>query len=152
MLPVIGSRDGDKQIRYPRLLKASDTGSMGYTTTASTTYSLLKYSRSYPTVNAASAEWQHFTNPVLRLVLDVTKTEKSELRNVRLKVIWTIQTGGVVTVNDNSEIVLASFQNQNNLSFPGFSLKLRLLGLLANRKTWTCSRFHRCNQDMVVAL
>jgi len=45
---------------------------------------------------------------VLRLVLDVTKTEKSELRSVRMKVIWTIQNGGVITMNGNSEIVLAS--------------------------------------------
>jgi len=91
---------------------------MAYTTTATTTYSLLKYSRSYPigggnTTTTTTHDWQHFTNPSLRLVLDVTKTEKSELRSVRIKVIWTIQNGGViVTMNGNSdEIVLASLSS-----------------------------------------
>ncbi|KAF9452736.1 hypothetical protein P691DRAFT_772012 [Macrolepiota fuliginosa MF-IS2] len=77
---------------------------MAHTTTASTTYSLLKYSRSYPAGNSTGADWQHFTNPALRLVLDVTKTEKSELQSVRVKVIWEIQIGGVITLNDNAEI------------------------------------------------
>ncbi|KXN90996.1 hypothetical protein AN958_03063 [Leucoagaricus sp. SymC.cos] len=77
---------------------------MAYTTTATTTYSLMKYSRSYPAGNSSSVDWQHFTNPVLRLILDVTKTEKSELCSVRIKVVWTIQNGGIITVNDKSEI------------------------------------------------
>lgn len=81
---------------------------MAHTTTATTTYSLLKYSRSYPTGSVNDANWQHFINPVLRLVLDVTKTENLELQSVRLKVSWTIQNGGIITVNDNSEIILAS--------------------------------------------
>jgi len=92
---------------------------MAYTTTATTTYPLLKYSRSYPigggntTTTTTAHDWQHFTNPSLRLVLDVTKTEKSEVRSVRIKVIWTIQNGGViVTMNGNSdEIVLASLSS-----------------------------------------
>jgi len=91
---------------------------MAYTTTATTTYPLLKYSRSYPnvggnTTTTTTHDWQHFTNPSLRLVLDVTKTEKSELRSIRIKVIWTIQNGGViVTMNGNSdEIVLASLSS-----------------------------------------
>jgi len=90
---------------------------MAYTTTATTTYPLLKYSRSYPigggNTTTTTHDWQHFTNPSLRLVLDVTKTEKSELRSVRIKVIWTIQNGGViVTMNGNSdEIVLASLSS-----------------------------------------
>ena len=100
---------------------------MAYTTTATTTYSLLKYSRSYPigggnTTTTTTHDWQHFTNPSLRLVLDVTKTEKSELRSVRIKVIWTIQNGGViVTMNGNSdEIVLASLSSP----FPHPSISL----------------------------
>jgi len=100
---------------------------MAYTTTATTTYPLLKYSRSYPigggnTTTTTAHDWQHFTNPSLRLVLDVTKTEKSEVRSVRIKVIWTIQNGGViVTMNGNSdEIVLASLSSP----FPHPSISL----------------------------
>jgi len=100
---------------------------MAYTTTATTTYPLLKYSRSYPigggnTTTTTAHDWQHFTNPSLRLVLDVTKTEKSEVRSVRIKVIWTIQNGGViVTMNGNSdEIVLASLSSP----FPHSSISL----------------------------
>jgi hypothetical protein len=93
---------------------------MAFTTTATTTYPLLKYSRSYPsanTIGTSVTDWQHFTNPVLRLILDVTKTEKSELHSVRLRVIWTIQNGGVITVNDNSEIVLASSRALSSILF-----------------------------------
>jgi hypothetical protein len=81
---------------------------MAHTTTARSTYSLVKYSRSYPAENTSNADWQHFTNPILRLVLDVTRTDKSEIQSVRLRVIWTLQNGGIITVNDNPEIVLAS--------------------------------------------
>lgn len=96
---------------------------MAHTTTARSTYSLVKYSRSYPSENISNADWQHFTNPVLRLVLDVTRSDKSEARSVRLKVIWTLQNGGIITVNDNSEIVLASL---------GYNFRFYLLPLNYN--------------------
>jgi len=116
---------------------------MAYTTTATTTYPLVKYSRSYPisggnTTTTTTHDWQHFTNPSLRLVLDVTKTEKSELRSVRIKVIWTIQNGGViVTTNGNSdEIVLASIFTFLPYPFVCF--------LLSAEKKWLFLDLGRC--------
>lgn len=91
---------------------------MAQSTTATTAYPLIKYSRSYPPGTGQATpgtDWQHFSNPALRLVLDVTKTGNSELRSVRLRVIWTIQNGGVITMNDNSEVTLASIGEVTNI-------------------------------------
>ncbi|RDB25298.1 hypothetical protein Hypma_007667 [Hypsizygus marmoreus] len=67
---------------------------MSHSTTATSTYVLAKYSKSYPTAlqsqqgnpEPSSAEWQHFINPVIRLVLDVKKC--TDLESVRLRIIW----------------------------------------------------------------
>lgn len=110
------------------LIDSRHLSPMAQSTTATTAYPLIKYSRSYPSgIGQATpgTDWQHFSNPALRLVLDVTKTGNSELRSVRLRVIWTIQNGGVITMNDNSEITLASI---------GEVTKCLLLNL-PNRKT-----------------
>ncbi|KAJ7169070.1 hypothetical protein C8R43DRAFT_945039 [Mycena crocata] len=49
-------------------------------TTVTTTYILDKYSRAY----SPNCEWQHFTNPVLRLILNAPTTTES----FRLRVVW----------------------------------------------------------------
>ena len=61
---------------------------MAHSTTATSSYSLSKYSRSYPTSAQTYADWQHFTNPEIRLVLDVERSVNSELQGIRLRVLW----------------------------------------------------------------
>ncbi|KAI3621026.1 proteophosphoglycan 5 [Moniliophthora roreri] len=80
-------------------------------TTATATYTLQKYSRSYPVAsNTPSNEWQHFTNPVIRLVIDVQKTAGNKLESVRLRIIWSLETG----LSTPNEVV---FEDLDLLSF-----------------------------------
>ncbi|KAF8635204.1 hypothetical protein AX17_003980 [Amanita inopinata Kibby_2008] len=59
-----------------------------HTTTTTSTYTIHKYSRSYPTGVQTYSDWQHFTNPEIRLILDVKRSIKSDLEGVRLRIIW----------------------------------------------------------------
>ncbi|GLB37657.1 hypothetical protein LshimejAT787_0407080 [Lyophyllum shimeji] len=66
---------------------------MSHSTTATTTYALAKYSKSYPSgpqpnPEFNTAEWQHFTNPSIRLVLDIKKG--ADLESVRLRIVWSM--------------------------------------------------------------
>ncbi|KAF8904425.1 hypothetical protein CPB84DRAFT_1845378 [Gymnopilus junonius] len=74
---------------------------MNHSTTGTFTYVLSKYSRSYPAKRAnqnsqtqtrtgseLSSDWQHFTNPIIHLVLDVESTSNGEIRSVRLRILW----------------------------------------------------------------
>lgn len=86
---------------------------MSHSTTSTTSYVLTKYSRAYPTLatkNEAEAEWQHFTNPVIRLVLDVVKKEGGELESYRVRVLWTLSSGTTSDAMDvdQREIVFVS--------------------------------------------
>ena len=59
-------------------------------------YILEKYSRSYPSYVSAQTqsstalqpEWQHFTNPVITLTLDVKKSLDNNFESVRLRILW----------------------------------------------------------------
>ncbi|TFK44344.1 hypothetical protein BDQ12DRAFT_717503 [Crucibulum laeve] len=77
---------------------------MSHSTTATSTYVIAKYSRFYPNnpglqtseqagADRTSAEWQHFTNPVIRLVLDVKKARNGELESMRLRILWQMGCG-----------------------------------------------------------
>ncbi|KAH9083486.1 hypothetical protein EDB83DRAFT_20546 [Lactarius deliciosus] len=84
-------------------------------------YAIDKYSRSYPSplvrtqsqdLGAAQPEWQHFSNPVITLMLDVKKSMDNNFESVRLRVSWNMDMGhdGVqreVTMEDlRSPVVL----------------------------------------------
>ncbi|KAI0254065.1 hypothetical protein BJV78DRAFT_1280468 [Lactifluus subvellereus] len=66
-------------------------------------YTLEKYSRSYPSRNPAQThsqdlpvrqpEWQHFVNPVITLTLDVKKSMDNSFESVRLRIIWNTDVG-----------------------------------------------------------
>ena len=65
-------------------------------------YTIEKYSRSYPSppvhtqsqdVGAVQPEWQHFSNPVITLKLDVKKAMDNDFESVRLRVLWIMDTG-----------------------------------------------------------
>lgn len=79
---------------------------MSHSTTGTSSYILTKYSRSYPvkrTLQKAqigsqsgpeiAQEWQHFTNPTIRLVLDVKTSSIGEMESVRLRIIWQLDAG-----------------------------------------------------------
>ncbi|KAJ7149339.1 hypothetical protein C8R46DRAFT_1125998 [Mycena filopes] len=72
--------------------------SMAFSSSSCTTqtYTLEKYSRAYsPKKASGSSEWQHFTNPVLRLILDskLAPDGTMEDSSVRLRIIWTMNGG-----------------------------------------------------------
>ena len=60
-------------------------------------YTIEKYSRSYSPrlvrtqtqdLGASQPEWQHFSNPVITLKLDVKKSMDNNFESVRLRVLW----------------------------------------------------------------
>lgn len=76
---------------------------MSHSTTATSTYVLTKYSKSYPTAaQPDTTEWQHFTNPTMRLVLDMKKG--TELESVRLRILWSMDS---LASSDPREVVFA---------------------------------------------
>jgi hypothetical protein len=94
---------------------------MPHSTTGTTVYTLAKYSRAYPSKRAAqraqkesqnaselASEWQHFTNPTIRLVLDVKSTPNDGIESVRLRILWQI----------NSEMD-SGYNNQQDVVFVG---------------------------------
>ncbi|KAK7038112.1 hypothetical protein R3P38DRAFT_2904523 [Favolaschia claudopus] len=68
-------------------------------TTETTTYMLEKYSRAYTAKKASgTSEWQHFTNPVLRLILDSKLSPHLSDSSLRMRIVW--------TMDDDKDIVL----------------------------------------------
>ncbi|KAH8107798.1 hypothetical protein BXZ70DRAFT_912663 [Cristinia sonorae] len=73
---------------------------MSLSTTSTATYTLTKYSRCYPQhaslyqsqAQRQTDEWQHFTNPVMRLILDVKKRVSGDLEAYRLRIVWSLNT------------------------------------------------------------
>lgn len=98
---------------------------MSHSNTFTSSYSLSKYSRSYPVKRTTALkthlgakpetqvtpEWQHFTNPIIRLVLDVKMTTKKELESVRLRIIWEMNNGP--DTNQGQPVVFASLAANN---------------------------------------
>lgn len=87
---------------------------MSLSTTSTATYVLTKYSRAYPSpanANEADVEWQHFTNPIIRLVLDIKKAADGELDSYRVRVLWSLSTGIEPDAMDidQPEVVFVSF-------------------------------------------
>jgi hypothetical protein len=58
---------------------------MALSTTTTATHHLLKYSKCNP---SGSEGWQHFVNPTLSLILDITKQASGEPESVRLRIVW----------------------------------------------------------------
>lgn len=38
------------------------------------------------------SEWQHFTNPVMTIVLETKKSPSGQLVSMRLKILWSLHT------------------------------------------------------------
>lgn len=95
---------------------------MSRSTTATTTYNLVKYSRSYPQAAGSDQldqEWQHFTNPVIRLVVDVKKASSDDLENFRTRILWTLQASNDCMDVDQREVV---FEDLDLLAFSSIPL------------------------------
>ena len=93
---------------------------MPHSTTGTTSYVLVKYSRAYPTKRVVhssrldsqngselASEWQHFTNPTIRLVLDVKSTANGGIESVRLRILWQIDSEQV-SGKQQQDVVFAS--------------------------------------------
>lgn len=82
-------------------------------TTATVTYILSKYSRAYPSQAPGSqeseAEWQHFTNPTICLVLDMKKSGEGELESYRVRILWSLNAGQDSMDIDQPDVVFVSF-------------------------------------------
>jgi hypothetical protein len=127
---------------------------MSRSTTGTSSYILSKYSRSYPTkpkrtINntqnltqpglETSSEWQHFTNPVIRLVLDVKTSSSAEIESVRLRIMWHMNSD-IENDFNNSAVAFASL----------FGFIILLLGFILTiygleiRRTWISCLSRSC--------
>ncbi|KAJ7137773.1 hypothetical protein C8R44DRAFT_766147 [Mycena epipterygia] len=73
-------------------------------TTRSQAFILEKYSRAYPPKDAGTGQWQHFTNPILRLILD-TKRSPERAESFRMRIVWTMN-GGPASGAAQQDVVL----------------------------------------------
>ena len=82
---------------------------MSLSTTSTTTFELLKYSRAYSHSSQASQpqelEWQHFVNPVIRLLLDTKKASDGRLESYKVRIVWTFSAGLDSMDVDGREVV-----------------------------------------------
>ncbi|KAJ7633002.1 hypothetical protein FB45DRAFT_520691 [Roridomyces roridus] len=92
-------------------------------TTETKSYILEKYSRSY-SLKDAKAEWTHFTNPVLRLVLDTKHSAEKVAESLRMRVVWTMNGGSVsgaeqdVVLEDLDLLAFSSLDRNQSESSP----------------------------------
>ncbi|KAJ3539281.1 hypothetical protein NM688_g6387 [Phlebia brevispora] len=96
--------------------------SLSTSTTSTTAYTLVKYSRAYPSASKTQegdAEWQHFTNPTIRLILDMRKKSSGELESYRCRVLWSLNSGEDAMDVDQNEV---TFEDIELLSFSSPSL------------------------------
>ncbi|TFY62885.1 hypothetical protein EVJ58_g3570 [Rhodofomes roseus] len=79
---------------------------MSRSTTSTTTYNLVKYSRSNTNGRSeAEQEWQHFTNPILSLVVDAKKMSDGQLESLRTRVVWALGASNDSMDVDQREVV-----------------------------------------------
>ncbi len=101
-------------------------------------YTIEKYSRSYPSPlvqtrsqdsGAAQPEWQHFSNPVITLTLEVKKSMDNNFESVCLRVLWKMDMGHdgaereitMVRVDGGAYIHLSNLYCQEDLDLLSFS-------------------------------
>ena len=112
---------------------------MSLYTTTTATYELLKYSRAYgqsnnPASSQAELEWQHFANPVIRLMLDTKKSPEGRLESYRLRIVWTFSNGVNSMDVDERELVFVSTK------FSAYSLIYAQPRSCRRIWTWFCTR------------
>ncbi|KAJ7256458.1 hypothetical protein B0H12DRAFT_1232793 [Mycena haematopus] len=84
-------------------------------TTETTTYVLEKYSRAYTSKKpSGSSEWQHFTNPVLRLILDSKLfPENTADSSLRMRIVWTMDGNQDVVLEDLDLLAFSSLKDSS---------------------------------------
>ncbi|KAJ7311511.1 hypothetical protein DFH08DRAFT_1045438 [Mycena albidolilacea] len=82
--------------------------------TETTTYALEKYSRAYASKKpTGSSEWQHFTNPVLRLILDSKLSPESANSSLRMRIVWTMEGNQDVILEDLDLLAFSSLKDSS---------------------------------------
>lgn len=87
---------------------------MSHSITTTASYVLNKYSRSYPSTSPpgtqapVESEWQHFTNPVMRIVLEAKKSPSGQLVSMRLRILWSLHTESNDVHVDQREVSFVS--------------------------------------------
>lgn len=115
---------------HRHLIKYSSSVAMSHSITTAASYLLNKYSRSYPpTASPARApaqvehEWQHFTNPVMRIILEAKKSPSGKLGSMRLKILWNLHTEPDDSHIDQRDVVFVRY-NSDSSRLVGFALYL----------------------------
>ncbi|KAG6335578.1 hypothetical protein ID866_3518 [Astraeus odoratus] len=101
---------------------------MSLRTTTTASFVLTKYSRSYGTLSSAQGqpasasenEWRHFTNPVIKLLLDAQKSLSGELSSLRLRILWSLDMQGADMDIDQREVVFEDLELLSFSSLPMF--------------------------------
>jgi len=103
ILPYATSRRSDYACGHSNPEGTSSQITMLRSTVTTGSYILEKYSRSYPSsafaqthsqsLPASQPEWQHFTNPIITLTLDVKKSMVNNFESVRLRILWDMNAG-----------------------------------------------------------
>lgn len=105
MLPIYLRHDaGAKDLLF---------AAMSMSTTSTATYILVKYSRAYPNAHSngtqeQDVEWQHFTNPTIRLILDIKKSGNGELESYRVRILWSLNAGQDGMDVDQRDVIFVS--------------------------------------------
>ncbi|KAJ7311529.1 hypothetical protein DFH08DRAFT_927211 [Mycena albidolilacea] len=82
--------------------------------TETTTYALEKYSRAYTSKKpTGTSEWQHFTNPVLRLILDSKLSPERANSSLRMRIVWTMEGNQDVILEDLDLLAFSSLKDSS---------------------------------------
>ncbi|KIJ15017.1 hypothetical protein PAXINDRAFT_99798 [Paxillus involutus ATCC 200175] len=100
---------------------------MSHYTTTTASYILSKYSRSYSSPSSVQggqtqveSDWQHFTNPVMTLFLDVKKSPSRELVSVRVRILWSMDIESNDMHADRREVVFEDLELLAFSSLPAY--------------------------------
>ncbi|KAF8836223.1 hypothetical protein BDN67DRAFT_937063 [Paxillus ammoniavirescens] len=100
---------------------------MSHYTTTTASYILSKYSRSYSSPSSVQggqtqveSDWQHFTNPVMTLFLDVKKSSSRELVSVRVRILWSMDIESNDMDADRREVVFEDLELLAFSSLPAY--------------------------------
>lgn len=98
---------------------------MSLSTTSSAVFNLTKYSRCYPSTDPASQQseqWQHYSNPVLKISLDAKKRlsgsgNGDDFESYRLRVTWSIaNTSDDIDMNPRDIVFVRPIVSQSRTS------------------------------------
>ncbi|KAF8444597.1 hypothetical protein L210DRAFT_3620152 [Boletus edulis BED1] len=106
---------------------------MSHYITTSASYVLNKYSRSYPSASSlqgtqatVESEWQHFTNPPMRIILEAKKSPSGQLVSMRLKILWNVHTEADDLHIEQREVVFEDLELLSFSSLPTFQTSATL--------------------------